>query len=76
MSTRKGKLKTHWKATGEPRPSFGQLERQPLDSGTVKWGDMQGDLKVESAQEKDGSDGQPKQAHLTRFTQDADLFLW
>lgn len=60
---------------GECRPSFGQLEHQPLDSGTVKWGEGQGALKVELAQETKRSDGQPKQALLTRFTQDADLFL-
>ena len=41
----------------------------------ARCGEVQGDPKVELAQEMNRYDGQPKQAHLTWFTQDTDLFL-
>lgn len=50
-------------------------EHQPLDLGTVKWGEVQGALEVDSAQKTNESDGQLKQVHLTQFTQDANRFL-
>lgn len=54
MNTRKGKLKKNWKVMLKHRPSFGQLEPQSLDLGSVQWGEVQGAPKVELAWESNG----------------------
>lgn len=51
------------------------MEPQSLDVGRVRWGEVQGALKVESAQKNKRVQCQPKWAHLTELTEDAHVPL-